>query len=428
MEVVAKQIDDANVVIEAKITKDEIEKKIDQLAKGAGKQVKVAGFRKGKVPAHIVKQMHGEKLGQDAEGAIVREVLDTGSNELALKPDNILGQPVFLKYNRTDDGIELEIEISLRPVFDPEGYADVVPSFEQPAVEESERDERLNGLIAAQAPYETIKRKRALKKEDMAVIDFLGTIDGVEFAGGKAEGFNLKIGSGQFIPGFEDQMIGMKIGEERAVTVSFPQTYHAKDLAGKEAVFQVKLNDIQVKTVPELDDALAAKLLRGEENPSVELLKERVADQIKQEKLSKIYNDELKPKLVEALVAKYDFALPKNIVEQEIDVKVNEKARTMSKEELDGYKENPEKVNALREEHRSDAVESVKATFIVDAIAKKESIVVSDDEVSQAIYYESMMNGQDPQQVIKYYQEKNLLPAIKMGMIEDKLFAKLLGL
>jgi trigger factor len=120
--------------------------------------------------------------------------------------------------------------------------------------------------------------------------------------------------------------------------------------------------------------------------------------------------------------------LPQNIVEQEIDVKVNEKAREMSEEELKSYKDNPEKVEKLREEVREDAEKSVKATFIVDALAQEHGIVVDDQEVSNVIYYEALMSGQDPQAVLKYYQENNLLPAIKMGMIEDKLFAKLLDL
>ncbi len=428
MEVTAKKIDDANVLVTAKIAKDDLEKRVNKLAKEAGKQVKVDGFRKGKVPANVVKNLYGEKLEQDAEGEAVREVLDQGNNELGVKPESILGQPVFKKYDKTDDGIEVEIELSLRPEFEPEGYQEVVPSYDEPEVDEKEREERLQSLIEAQTPYEKIKRKRMLRKEDMAVIDFEGSIDGEIFEGGTAEGFNLRVGSGQFIPGFEDQIIGMKPEEEKVVTVTFPEDYHSKELAGKEAEFKVKLVEIQEKTVPELDDELAAKLLQGEENPSVDLLKEKVTEQIKNEKLSKVYNEELKPKLVEALVAKYEFALPNTIVEQEIDAKVNEKARGMSEDEIKELKENPEKIEALREELRGDAVDSVKATFIVDAIARKEGIDVSDDEVSQAIYYEAMMSGQDPQQVIKYYQENNLLPAVKMGMIEDKLFSKLLGL
>ena len=428
MEVTAKKIDDANVLVTAKIAKDDLEKRISKLAREAGRQVKVDGFRKGKVPPQVVKNLYGEKLEQDAEGEAVREVIDQGSSELELKPESILGQPVFKKYEKVDDGIEVEIELSLRPDFEPEGYEEIVPAYEEPAVEEEEREERLKSLIEAQTPYEKIGEERALREEDMAVIDFEGSIDGELFEGGTAEGFSLRVGSGQFIPGFEDQIIGMNPGEEKLITVTFPEEYHSKDLAGKEAEFKVKLIEIQEKTVAELDDELAAKLLQGEENPSVELLKEKVTEQIKNEKLSKVYNEELKPKLIEALVEKYEFALPNTIVEQEIDAKVNEKARSMSEEELKGYQEDPEKVEGLRDELRNAAAESVKATFIVDAIARKEGIDVSDQEVTQAIYYEAMMSGQDAQQVIKYYQENNLLPAVKMGMIEDKLFSKLLGL
>jgi len=428
VEVTAKKIDDANVLVTAKIAKSDLEEKITRLAKEAGKQVKVDGFRKGKVPAHVVKAMYGEKLEQDAEGEAVREILDQANSELGLKPDAILGQPTFKKFEKTDDGIEIEVELSLRPEFEPEGYAELAPKYDEQTVEDKERDERLESLIQAQAPFEKIKRKRMLRKDDMAILDFAGSIDGTPFDGGTAEDFSLRIGSGQFIPGFEDQIIGMKPEEEKVITVTFPESYHSKDLAGKEAAFEVKIKEIQEKIIPELDDELAAKLLQGEENPTVDLVKEKVAEQIKSEKISKIYNEELKPKMVAALVEKFDFALPNNIVEQEIDAKVNAKAGTMSEEELSTYKDNVEKVETLREELRGDAVDSVKATFIVDAIARKEGIEIKDEEVTQAIYYEAMMSGQDAQQVIKHYQDNNLLPAVKMGMIEDKLFSKLLGI
>ena len=427
MELTTKRIDDANILVISKIEKNDLEKKISKFAKEAGKQLKVDGFRKGKVPIHVVKQMYGERLGQDAESEAVKEILDQASKELGLAPETILGQPTFKKFDKTDDGIEIELELSLKPTFDPEGYAEVVPSYEEPTVEDAEIDKRIEELILAQAPLEKIKEERALQNDDSVIFDFEGSIDGALFDGGAAKGFSLKIGSGQFIPGFEDQMIGMMPEEEKVITVTFPEDYHSKDLAGKEAVFQVKLNEIQEKIIPELNDELAAKMLQGEENPSVELVKEKVAEQIKSEKISKIYNEDLKPKLVSILVEKYDFALPNNIVEQEVDAKVNEKAKTMSKEEISGYKDNVEKVEELRAELRQDAIDSVKATFIIDIIAKKEEVIVSDEEVSQAIYYEAMMGGQNPQEVIKHYKDNNLLPAIKMGMIEDKLFSKLLG-
>jgi trigger factor len=219
----------------------------------------------------------------------------------------------------------------------------------------------------------------------------------------------------------------MKYDEEKDIVVTFPEEYGSKELAGKEATFKVKLHEIQEQVEAELNDELAQKLL-NDEKATVETLKEKLSEQVVNEKISKIYNEELKPKLIEALVEQFDFALPNNIVEQEIDAKINAKAREMKEEELKKYQENPEKVDELREEVREEAENSVKATFIVDALAKDQEVTVNDQEVSQAIYYEALMSGQNPQEVIKYYQENNLLPAVKMGMIEDKLFGKLLGL
>jgi len=428
VKVTVNKVDDANVIVSGTIENSTVEEYINKMAVQAGKEMKVDGFRKGKVPPHVVKQMHGDKLTQDAEGEALKELVDVGMKEAGINAADVLGQPSFKKYDKKDSGIEVEVEISTRPVFEAEGHMDVLPEFKRPEASQKEIDEKLGEIAAGNAPWTKIKRKRMVRDGDMTLIDFEGFVDGVAFEGGKAENFNLKIGSGQFIPGFEEQLIGMKYEEEKDVVVTFPEEYQSKDLAGKEATFKVKLHEIQEQVAAELNDELAQKLLQGEENATLEMLTDRVKTQIEQTEISKLYNEELKPKMVEALVEKFDFALPNNIVEQEIDAKINAKAQQMSEEELNTFKENPEKVDVLREELRADAEASVKATFIVDALAKKEEVSVDDQEVSQAIYYEAMMSGQDPQEVIKYYEENNLLPAVKMGMIEDKLFGKMLGL
>ena len=427
MKVTVEKINDANILVSGTIENSVIETTIDKLAREAGKQMKVDGFRKGKVPPHVVKKLHGDKLRQDAESDALKALVDLGVKEAGINPADIIGEPMFKKYDKQDDKIDVELEISLRPQVALDGYEKVIPTFEKPEIAESEVEERVNEIAEQQAPLEKIKRKRMVKDGDTVLIDFEGFVDGVAFDGGKAEKFTLKIGSGQFIPGFEEQIIGMKYEEEKSVNVTFPEAYQAEDLAGKEAEFKVKLHEIQEKVPAEVNDEFAQKVLQ-DEKATLETLKEKLSAQIEQEKVSKLYNAELKPKLIEALVAHFEFALPNNIVEQEIDAKVNAKAREMKEEELKEYQEKPEKVEELRNEVRKDAEESVKATFIVDALAKKEEVDVGDQEVSQAIYYESMMSGQNPEDVIKYYQENNLLPAVKMGMIEDKLFGKLLGL
>ena len=428
MNITATKKDTANVLITAKIENADIEKNINKTAKQLAKTQSVDGFRKGKVPVAIIKKMYSEKLQSEAESEAINKIVETAKKELDLKVEDIIGDPSFKKFEKVDDGIEVELVISLKPTIQAEGYEKLAPEYEEPVVDIAEVEERLDKLLENNTPYKKLKEDRALENNDQAKFDFVGKIDGVEFEGGKAEGFELVIGSAQFIPGFEEQMVGMSIGEIKDITVTFPEDYQSTELAGKEAIFTITLHEIKAKGKVQLDEEMVKKLIPGDDEATAESVKTKVEEQIKSEKIAKIYNEELKPKLMEALVSEYFFDLPENIVEQEIDAQINQKAGQMSEEELAQYKGNDEKIEELRESVREDAINSVKATFLVDALAKKENITVTDQEVTQTIYYEAMMSGQDPQQVIEYYQENNLLPAVKMGMIEDKLFSKIIGL
>jgi trigger factor len=427
VEVTVNRVDSANVIIGGNLTKEAIDKSVDALAKKAAKEIKIDGFRAGKAPISVIKKMHGERLTQDAEGELLNQLIDSGAKEASIATGDLIGQPTFKKYEKQEEGIEVEIELSIRPSFDLDGYKEIAPSFERPEVSEDQINEKLSSIANEQKSYRAIETPRAVGEGDMTLIDFEGFIDGEAFAGGKAEKFNLEIGSNQFIPGFEPQIIGMSYGEQKDIVVTFPEDYASTELAGKEATFKVTLHEIQEAQESAIDDALAQKVLNDQE-ASLDNLKEKVKAQLEQEALSKIYHEELKPKMVAGLVEKFTMDLPNNIVEQEIDAKVNAKAKEMSQEEIESYKDNEEKLTELRESLKGDAVDSVKATFIVDALAKEEGISVADQEVSQMLYYEAMMSGQNGQEVIKYYEENNLLPAVKMGMIEDKLFAKLLGI
>ena len=427
MKVTVKKIDDANVIVSGTLDAAAIAANVDKLAIQAGKELKVDGFRQGKVPAHVVKKLHGERLAQDAEQEAVSTFMDEGIKSAKLNAADLIGQPTFLKYEKKDDNIEVEIELSTRPVFDSKGYKDVAPKFTKPTAAKKDVDAKLTEIASQQAPFEKIARKRAVKDGDTTLIDFEGFVDDVAFDGGKAEKFTLKIGSAQFIPGFEEQIIGMKYEEQKDVVVTFPKEYQSADLAGKEATFKVTLHEIQEQKAVPADDALAQRLLQ-DDKATLDTLRSKLEEQIVSEELSKIYNEDLKPKMVEALVNKFDFALPNNIVEQEIDAKVNALAQKMDEKELDTYKTDIKKLDELRASVRDEARDSVKATFIVDVLAKEEGVTVDDNEVSQALYYEAMTSGQNAEEVIKYYKDNNLLPAVKMGMIEDKLFGKMLGL
>ena len=427
MNVTTKKLNDANVLASATLAQADIDSKIDTIARETGKQIKVDGFRQGKVPAHVVKKLYGDKLAQDAEGEALRDLITQAYKDAGINPADVLGDPIFKKYEKTDEGIDVEIQFCLRPTIDTGDYASVVPEVEKPEVTDEEIDARIATLAKQTAQLKEIDTPRPLENGDTAVFDFEGFLDGEPFEGGKAENYELEIGSGQFIPGFEEGMLGMKPGEEKRIKVTFPEDYQAENLRGKETEFAVKLHAIKVPEDQPVDDELAKKITR-DDNATVESMREGIASQLRTEKITQQYNDTLKPKLIEALVEHFAFDLPENIVEQEIDNLVNQKAQSMTQEEIDAIREDEEKLKALRDEVRDDAVKSVKATFLVDALAQKEGLSVSDDEVTQVLQYEAIMNGQDPAALLKYYEQNNLLPAVKMSLLEDKLYTKMLGL
>ena len=427
MEFNAKKVDEANAVISATIAKETIETNLDKVAKQAAKTMDIQGFRKGKVPVAVVKQRYADKLTEDAEGEALRAVLANGLKELNIANEDLVGEPSISKFDKKEDGsIDIEVSVACKPAVDLGDYKSLLPTVEDKAIDAKEIDAKLEEMAKQSAPLTKIGRKRMVKDQDHALIDFEGFVDGVAFEGGKAEKYALHVGSGSFIPGFEEQVIGMKYDEQKDITVTFPTEYQSKDLAGKEAVFKVTLHEIQERAAAELNDEFAAKMLQGEENPTIELLKEKLEEQMKAEEKNKYYREELKPAYLETLVEKVSFALPSTVVDQEINQALNNKVRSLSEDEIKALQEDAAKVEEMREELRADAENSVKATFIVDALAKAESVDVSDQEVSQVLYYEAMQMGQNPQEVLKQYQDAGYLPAIKMSMIEEKVITKLL--
>ena len=427
MNVTTNKIDAANATISATISNEELSAKVDTIAKQLAKTTTIPGFRKGKVPMSAVKKQYGDKLVQDAESDLLRELLSAGLNEMGISNEDMIGEPQVTKFDKGEESIAVEVTLATRPAIDLGEYASYVPEFEVPKVSDDAVEERINELAMQQADLVDVEEDRELVDGDTALIDFEGSIDGELFEGGAAEGFALTLGSKQFIPGFEDQVVGMKKGEEKVIKVTFPENYGGEALAGKDAEFKVTVHAIQEKKAPEHDEKLAAKMLPGQEDATMDKVKEQVKTQLENEEKTKLFTAELKPQLLETLVEKIEVALPKFVVEQEMDMALNKRAQSMSEDEIKALQESADKVTELREEGRTEAERSVKATFIIDALAKAEGIAVEEQEVMQTIYFEAMQMGQDPAAVYKQYQESGYLPAVQMAMIEDKVLSKVLN-
>lgn len=427
MKIKTNKINSANAQIEAEIPKAMIDANIEKIAKNLTKTASVQGFRKGKVPVAVIKKQYGERLVQDAEAEALREVLNKGLDELKVAMSALIGEPNISRFDKSADKIEVTVMVAMRPEINLDNYAKMVAPFKKPVISDKEVEARLEKLADSQGKFVDLKKKRAAKESDSAIIDFEGSVDGELFEGGAAKEFALVLGSAQFIPGFEEQVVGMKIGEEKVIKVKFPESYGSDKLAGKDAEFKVTLHNIQEKVKVEIDEAFAAKMLAGQDDKSLENLRTQLKLQLENEALAKLYNEELKPTLLETFVAKINFDLPDFVVEQEIDVSLNKKASTMSEDEIKELRENADKLQELRETFREDAQKSVKATFIIDALATAEKVKVDENEVMQTIYYEAMQMGQDPRLAYDKYKNAGYLPAIQMSMVEDKVLTQILN-
>lgn len=422
MEVKAKQLDSVNATASVKIPSGMIKSEVENLAKKASKSVKMDGFRQGKVPVNAVLKRYERELTQNAEQNLFKTAVNNALKELKKESKELVGEPYFEKFDRKDGEIIAELILSFKPEIKLDDYEKLIPKYEIPKVSKEEIDKKKEELLKRFATAEAIKTKRALKEGDFAKFDFEGFIEGKAFEGGKAENYVLEIGSKQFIPGFEESMIGMQIDEEKDIKVTFPKDYGTAHLAGKDAVFKIKLHEIQELKIPKLDEEMLKKLLPGEEKPSAEILDKKLKEQIENEKLFKLVNDELKAKFADALIEKYHFDLPKGIVEQEIDMQMHTVLNTLGEKEAQELKANKEKYQEKRDSFKEEAQKSVKLTFIVDELAKLRKIEVNDQELIQTIYFEAYRYGMNPKEHLENYKKQGALAAVKMALIEEKLF------
>lgn len=425
MSLKTQRVNDANAIASSTISAELVDKKSQAITQQFAKSVNIHGFRKGKAPVSIVKQRYAKQIQQEVEQEAVRESFQQALKDLKIEQKDVLGNPAITKFERKGEEIDVEFKISLAPKVDLSKLKSCVPDakIKEPSLKEI--DERLDEIAKAQAPLVEAKATAKLAEGDTANIDFEGFIGDKAFEGGKAEGFDLVIGSNQFIAGFEPQLIGMKKGEEKDIKVTFPENYQAKDLAGKEATFKIRLNAIKVKGESKLDDEMAKKLLNNAD-ATLQTLKDQIKLQLQNEARVKLYNEELKPKLVENILETIKFDLPDLIVEQEMNILLNNYARTLTQEEFEKFQNDSKAIEAKRKELEEEARKSVRITFIVDSASKEYGVQVQDNEVIQALYYEAMMAGQNPKATLEFYQKQNLLPAVKMAMLEDRILTMLL--
>lgn len=369
----------SKIKLTIEVDADQFEKATQKAYLKSGKKFNVPGFRKGKAPRKVIENMYGPlAFFDDAFDIVYPEVYEAALEEHKIeavgRPDVSIVEIGSIAENKP---LVFTAEV---PVY-PEVKLGKYKGIEVEKPEYNVTDEMVEEKI--QQEREKVARfvdvERAIAKDDEVNLDYSGSVDGVKFDGGTAEGQNLVIGSGMFIPGFEEQLVGMNSGEEKDITVTFPKEYHSPDLAGKEAVFHVKINAIRVKELPEADDEFAKDVSEFDTIKALrEAKREEIEKQFKQQADTKKEND-----AIERIVEATEMDVPEAMIDRQIDYMLQDIAYRLSMQgmRLEDYcKYTGMTLDSLREQMRKDAETRVKGQIVLGEITKAEKIVATPEE------------------------------------------------
>ena len=366
------------VALTIEITKAEFEAAKDKAFKKTGKNITVPGFRKGHAPRKMIEKLYGEGVFfEEAFNIIYPDAMEMAVEKAGIKPvgraDVDLGDPA------EEGGLTIIAKVPVEPEVELGEYKGVEVEKETVKVPAADVKAELNRLAQRNARTETVDRKA--KKNDTVDIDFEGFVDGVAFEGGKAEHHMLTLGSGTFIPGFEDQLIGCKAGDEKDVIVTFPEEYHAKELAGKEAVFKCKVHKVEETILPELDDEFAKDV--SDTCETLDDLKKEITDRLKKERQDAA-DHAMEEKILDAVIADMKADIPQAMVEGQIDSMVQDFGYRLQMQgmQLDQYlKMTGTEMGAFRAMFHDQADRQVKVRLALEKVAELENIAVSDKEL-----------------------------------------------
>ncbi len=378
-----EKIGDNKVLVEIEVPKEEVNEALEQAYRKMAKDINLPGFRKGKVPRKIIESRYGpEVFYNDALEILVDPAYAKAVKECELEPIN---QPELeLVQMEQDKPLLFKVTVEVKPEVKLPEYRGVSVEQVKDEITAENVDSYLDSLREQHARLVTVEDGE-LQEKDMAVIDFSGKIDGEVFEGGEAENYSLEIGSASFIPGFEEQLLGAGTGEEREVKVTFPEDYQKEELAGKEAVFSVKVKEIKRPQVPELDDAFVQEL--SEEFSTVQEFREDIEKKL-QENLKHRKKVELETKVIEKVAAEAEVEVPDVLVERELDNMIGEMEYYLRMQGLnmEQYGQMVEGgLEKIREERRPEAESRARANLVLDAIIKEEQIEATEEEIEEKI-------------------------------------------
>lgn len=344
------------------------------------KKINVPGFRKGKAPLHIIETYYGSEIFfEDALNLIYADAVEEAIAESGLKVINDKMDFDMVSISK-EDGVDFKVSVTTYPEIEIGEYKGLKAEKLIAKVDDSEVDAQINSIADRNSRMVSVE-DRAAQLGDTAVIDFEGFVDGVAFDGGKAEGHSLELGSGQFIPGFEDQIVGHNIGEEFDVNVTFPEEYGAKELAGKAAVFKIKLHEIKVRELPELDDEFA----KDNDYDNLEAMKADLKAKALERK-QKVAEEEVENELVQQIVDSIKGEIPEAMFENRLNQSVEEFAYRLQSQglNLETYlKYTNSNIDDFKNSFRPQAESQVKFRLALEKIVELENIVAEQKDIDE---------------------------------------------
>lgn len=368
------------VALTIEITKAEFEAAKDKAFKKTGKNITVPGFRKGKAPRKMIEKLYGEGVFfEEAFNIIYPDAMEMAVEKSGIKPvgraDVDLGDPA------EEGGLTIIAKVPVEPEVELGKYKGIEVEKETVKVLQADVKAELNRMAQRNARTETVERKA--KKNDTVDIDFEGFVDGVPFEGGKAEHHELTLGSGAFIPGFEDQLIGCKAGDEKDVVVTFPEEYHAKELAGKEATFKCKVHKVEETILPEIDDEFAKDV--SDTCETLDDLKKEITERLKAER-QEAADNAFEEKVLDAVIDGMKADIPAAMIDAQVDTIVQDFGYRLQMQGmgLEQYlKMTGTEMGAFRAMFKDQAERQVKTRLALQKVVELEGITVSDKELEE---------------------------------------------
>lgn len=392
---------------------DDVRKELDSAYEKIGKKARIKGFRPGKTPRRLLENYYRDEAEGEAISNMISKAYWDAVEQNKLMPAT---QPqIDQKGIEPEKDFQFTATVEVSPEIEPKDYLDLAIEQESAEVSDADVDKRVEELRQVYSTLEDLTEDRGIANGDYVTIDFQGKIGGQPVKDLKGDGVLLEIGSNRFLPGFEEKLIGHKAGETVEFQLALPESFQLKDAAGKEVDFTAAVKSIKFKKVPELNEEFIKNF---DKYQSLDQLQDDVRLSLQEEAKAKAKAD-LRKIITDKLLEANQFEVPDAFVERQINIMLLNMQRRMVANGMDP-KQSAEMVSGLRESARPEAVRQVKLQFLLDSIARKESVTVGDEEMENSLKDIASRYGQDYEKVKKSYQESNMLEELRSELLEQK--------